>query len=145
MSTPGWPAHLRPGAVRFARASHRYEETIVFFRDLIGLPVVGAFSSSFGEDGTIFGLPDTTVQLEIIRAHEATGESFDLLVLYLDSAEAVEAATAPLRAAGIDAVEDQHPYWEARGGVTFADPDGRGVVFAPWVYGRDPEPGEHPA
>jgi hypothetical protein len=34
----------------------------------------------------------------------------------------------------------QHPYWQANGAVTYLDPDGRGVVFCPWVYGRDAEP-----
>jgi hypothetical protein len=35
----------------------------------------------------------------------------------------------------------QHPYWSARGAVTFLDPDGRRLVFAPWVFGREEEPG----
>jgi catechol 2,3-dioxygenase-like lactoylglutathione lyase family enzyme len=142
LSTSGWPAHLSPGAVRFGRASRHYELTIAFYRDLVGLPVVDEFADSFGEDGTIFGFPDASVQLEIIRAREpATATaSFDQLVLYLDDAEAVSAATAPLRAAGLAPAADQHPYWIARGAVTFRDPDGREIVFAPWVYGRDPEP-----
>ena len=29
----------------------------------------------------------------------------------------------------------QHPYWEATGAVTYRDPDGREVVFAPFVFG----------
>jgi hypothetical protein len=32
-----------------------------------------------------------------------------------------------------------HPYWVATGAVTYRDPDGREVVFAPFVYG-DNEP-----
>ena len=143
MSGRLWPAHLKPGAVRFGRVSRHYETTIAFYRDLVGLPVVDEFAGSFGEDGTIFGLPDTTVQLEIIRAHEPEPPvaSFDPLVLYMDNADAVSVATEPLRAAGLAPSEHQHPYWTARGAVTFRDPDGREVVFAPWVYGRDPEPG----
>ena len=35
-----------------------------------------------------------------------------------------------------------HGYWSANGAVVFRDPDGRGVVFAPWVYGRDPDPAD---
>src|SRR3954452_14240586 len=99
-----WPPHLRPGAVRFARTSSNYDETIAFYRDLVGLPVVGEFAGSFGEDGTIFGFPDTTVQLEIVRAHGAgvtDPQAWDQLVLYLDNAEAVQAATARLRDAGL--------------------------------------------
>ena len=135
-----WPDRLRPGAVRFARTSRRYDETVAFYRDLVGLPVVGEFSASFGEEGTIFGLPDTSVQLEIVRAHEEAVEgTFDQLVVYLDDADAVRTATAELRRAGVP-MADPHPYWAANGAVVFRDPDGRDVVFAPWVYGRDPEP-----
>src|SRR4051812_49621989 len=97
-----WPEFLKPGALRFARSSQRYDETIAFYRDVVGLPMVGEFAGSFGEDGTIFGLPDTRVQIEIVRATGSAGvvDPLDLLVLYLSGAAAVDAATAPLRAAG---------------------------------------------
>lgn len=142
----GWPIHLRPGALRWARASNRYDETVSFYRDLVGLPVVGDFTSSYGDDGTIFGLPDTLVQLEIVRAQPepAPVVGFDQLVLYLDDAAALASATAPLLSAGLTSDPLQHPYWEANGAVTFRDPDGRGVVFAPWVYGRVPDPVDRP-
>lgn len=138
----GWPPHLRPRALRWARASVHYDATIRFYRDLIGLPVIDAFTASFGEDGTIFGLPDSSVQLEIVRAHAdvGTGGALDQLVLYLDDADAVIAGTAPLRAHGCTPDPDPHPYWAANGAVVFQDPDGRRVVFAPWVFGRDPDP-----
>lgn len=137
-----WPGHLRPGALRWARASNRYDETVAFYRDLVGLPVVGEFTSSYGEDGTIFGLPDTTVQMEVVRARPGLVPvgSFDQLVLYLDDADALSVATAPLREVGLTPDPAQHAYWEANGAVTFRDPDGRGVVYAPWVYGRVPDP-----
>jgi catechol 2,3-dioxygenase-like lactoylglutathione lyase family enzyme len=139
---PSWPGHLRPGALRFARSSPNYDQTITFYRDIVGLPVVGGFADSFGEDGTIFGLPDTRTQLEIVRARDATPavDRLDLLVFYLPGEEAVAAATAPLRAAGAPTDPAPHPYWIARGGVVHLDPDGRRVVFAPWVYGDEPEP-----
>ena len=35
---------------------------------------------------------------------------------------------------------DSHPYWAATGAVTYRDPEGRGLVFAPFVYGMN-EPG----
>lgn len=143
----GWPAHLRPGAIRFAHASPNYDAAIAFYRDLVGLPVVGEFSGSFGEDGTIFGFPDTRVQLEVVRSHESGDPgTFDQLVLYLDDAAAVVAATETLRAAGHRPIAEPHAYWAANGAVIFRDPDGRDVVFAPWVFGRDLDPidrGEH--
>jgi GNAT superfamily N-acetyltransferase/catechol 2,3-dioxygenase-like lactoylglutathione lyase family enzyme len=136
-----WPQHVRPGAIRFSHASSRYESSVAFYRDLIGLPVVGQFTASFGEDGTIFGLPDTTVQLEIVRVAEPSQpREFDYLVLYLDSPAAVQRATRPLRDAGFAPIAQPHPYWAANGAVIYRDPDGYEVTFAPWVYGRDPDP-----
>jgi catechol 2,3-dioxygenase-like lactoylglutathione lyase family enzyme len=128
--------------VRWARASSRYDDTVAFYRDLVGLPIVGSFAGSFGEDGTIFGLPDVATQMEIVRAHEPEGPrgSADQLVLYLDDAAAVDAATEPLRRHGLSPREAPPAYWAASGAVIFDDPDGHGVVFAPWVYGRDPDP-----
>jgi hypothetical protein len=137
-----WPAHLRPGAIRIGRSSEHYDDTIAFYRDVVGLPVIGDFKDSFGEDGTIFGLPDTSVQIEIIRARPGShrGDTFDQLVLYLDDVAAVTTATAGLRQRGYQPEAKQHPYWHANGAETYRDPDGRDVVYAPWVYGRDPEP-----
>ncbi|HEY0225546.1 MAG TPA: VOC family protein, partial [Mycobacterium sp.] len=51
-----------------------------------------------------------------------------------------QAAVARLQQAGHQPVE-QHPNWAATGAVTYRDPDGREVVFAPFVYGVN-EPGE---
>jgi catechol 2,3-dioxygenase-like lactoylglutathione lyase family enzyme len=137
-----WPRQLRPGALRFARSSPDYDRTIPFYRDVLGLPVIGEFADSFGEDGTIFGLPDTRTQLEIVRARGGvrTTDPLDMLVLYLHGEAAVAAATAPLRSAGVPTDPTPHPYWVARGGIVHLDPDGRRVVFAPWVYGEEPEP-----
>ena len=114
-----WPQQLRPGAMRFGHASSHYDDTVRFYRDLIGLPVVGSFTDSFDTDGTIFGLPDTTLQIEIIRADGAgAARDFEQLVFYLDDAAAVAAATRRLREAGLTPDPEQHPYWQANGAVT---------------------------
>ncbi len=140
----GWPEHLRVGAVRVARSSVNYDATIEFYRDLVGLPVVGEFRDSYGEDGTIFGLPGAPTHLEIVRSHDpaSPADDLDLLVFYLSDEAAVEDATKELLAHGVRPEREQHPYWEDNGGTTFRDPDGRGVVYVSWVFGRDPEPSE---
>src|SRR3954447_17641376 len=140
--TGAWPEHVRAGALRWARPSSHYEQTTSFYRDLVGLPVVGSFSASFGEDGTIFGLPDQQVQLEVVRTEGPTRPAglHDHLVFHLPDADAVDQATVRLRAAGVQPGQDTHPYWVANGAVRFRDPDGHGLVYAPWIYGRDPDP-----
>jgi hypothetical protein len=134
-----WPEHLPVGAVRVGRTSAHYDQTIRFYRDLVGLPVLDSFAASYGEDGTIFGLPDTSVQLEIVRSAGAPvvrADRIDMLVFYLPDAGAQERLIARMAAAGVEPTS-QHPYWQANGGVTYQDPDGREVVFVSWVYGRD--------
>ena len=48
-----WPAHLPAGALRVERWSARYEQTVTFYQDIIGLPVLETFRDSYGLDGTI--------------------------------------------------------------------------------------------
>jgi catechol 2,3-dioxygenase-like lactoylglutathione lyase family enzyme len=133
-----WPEHLPVGALRVGRSSAHYDQAIRFYRDLVGLPVLESFAGSYGEDGTIFGLPDTAVQLEIVRSTEPAGrvDRIDMLVFYLPDAAAQERLIARMSAGGEEPTS-QHPYWQANGGVTYEDPDGREVVFVSWVYGRD--------
>jgi catechol 2,3-dioxygenase-like lactoylglutathione lyase family enzyme len=133
-----WPEHLPVGALRVARSSAHYDQAVRFYRELVGLPVLESFAASYGEDGTIFGLPDTSVQLEIVRstAPAVRVHRIDMLVLYLADEAAQEGVIARMAAAGVEPTS-QHPYWQANGGVTYRDPDGREVVFVSWVYGRD--------
>ena len=139
-----WPAHLHPGALRWVRSSARYDDTVAFYRDLVGLPVIGSFSASYGEDGTLFGLPGTATHLEIVRSTGpgAPADRFDQVVFYLPDDSALARAVEPLLRAGLTPVPAPHPYWAANGGVVFLDPDGRGVVYAPWVFGREPDPAD---
>jgi len=145
MTPPGaWPEHLRVGALRFVRSSANFEATIAFYRDLVGLRVVDEFRGSYGEYGTIFGLPGTETHLEVVRAQPPGPviDAFDQLVFYLPDQDAVDDATKKLIAGGVRPEPDQHPYWDENGGVTFPDPDGRGVIFVSWVYGRDAQPSD---
>src|SRR5919199_2328017 len=122
MSDPGeaaarWPEHLPVGAVRVGRSSAHYEQTVQFYRDLVGLPVLESFAASFGEDGTIFGLPDSSVQLEIVRstAPPVRADRIDMLVLYLPDVAAQQRLIARMAAAGVESTS-QHPYWQGDGG-----------------------------
>ena len=117
------------------RWSAHYDQTVVFYRDTIGLPVLETFHDSYGLDGTILGLPGGPVHLEIVRWPDAPrlAPGLDQLVFYLPDTVVRERITARLAAAGVEPVA-QIGYWQANGGVTYQDPDGREVVFPSWVY-----------
>jgi catechol 2,3-dioxygenase-like lactoylglutathione lyase family enzyme len=130
-----WPPELSSiGGLRFARRSAHFDETVRFYRDLVGLPLCATFEESFGSNGAIFGLPRSTLTFEIVQAAEPVAvDSHEQLCLYFPDAAAQQRATARLAAAGVEPVES-HPYWAATGALTYRDPDGREVVFAPFVF-----------
>jgi hypothetical protein len=132
----GWPDELALiGAIRFARRSTQFESTVQFYRDLVGLPLVATFGDSYGSSGAIFGLPGTALTFEIVEADEPVAvDAGDQLCLYFPDATAQQQATARLSAVGLEPTES-HPYWAATGAVTYRDPDGREVVFAPFIFG----------
>ncbi|OBH60949.1 glyoxalase [Mycobacterium mantenii] len=136
-----WPPQLAPiGAIRFARRSSRFAETVGFYRDLVGLPLYETFGDSYGSNGAIFGLPSWNLTMEIVEAVETVQvDHHEQLCLYFPDPQAQHAALTRLLDAGVEPVE-QHPYWAATGAVTFRDPDGREIVFAPFVFGvNEPE------
>ena len=141
VSTTGWPPELALiGAIRFARRSANFEPTVRFYRDLVGLPLVATFEDSYGSNGAIFGMPGSALTFEIVEAVEAVAvDPHEQLCLYFRDATAQQLATTRLSAAGIQPV-DSHPYWAATGAVTYRDPDGREIVFAPFIFGVNEPP-----
>ena len=133
-----WPSELASvGAIRFARTYYHYSEAVRFFGDLVGLPLYEQFEGSYGENGSIFALPCSAFTFELVQGTEPTPiPAYDALCLYFPDQEAQHAAMSRLEAAGIQPSES-HPYWAATGGVTYRDPDGRQVVFAPFIYDKD--------
>ena len=131
-----WPQELSTiGALRFARRSAHFDETVSFYRDLVGLPLCATFGDSYGSNGAIFGLPESSLTFEIVEAIQPVPiDSQEQLCLYFPDVAAQQRAITRLGAAGIDPV-DSHPYWAATGSVTYRDPDGREVVFAPFIFG----------
>jgi catechol 2,3-dioxygenase-like lactoylglutathione lyase family enzyme len=134
--TTHWPTQLASiGAIRFARRSSNFAETVRFYRDLVGLPLYETFEGSYGSNGAIFGLPSWNLTLEVVESVEpVAADRHEQLCLYFPDQQAQEAAIARLRAADVPPVQ-QDPYWAATGAVTYRDPDGREVVFAPFVFG----------
>ncbi len=102
----GWPEHLPAGALRVVRRSGHYDQTVAFYRDLIGLQVLETVHDSYGLDGTILGLQGGTVHLEIVRLARATfpAHGLDQLVSCLPDTAAQQRIMARLAAEGVHPV-----------------------------------------
>jgi catechol 2,3-dioxygenase-like lactoylglutathione lyase family enzyme len=121
--------------LRIARHTERLDELVRFYRDGLGLPVIGGFSDHDGYDGVFLEVPGTGAHLEFTAGGEHTAPAphpESLLVLYLGDEDAIEEVAARL---GTDPVAPANPYW-AEHGVTFADPDGFRVVLVPERWER---------
>lgn len=128
-----WPLELPVVRVRVARPTDRLEEVVAFYRDGIGLPVIGSFDGHAGYSGVMLGLPGAGYHLEFTH-HEAGSDcpaptKDNLLVFYLSQREAMDQVVARLSAMGYPPVPPENPYWSTDRSVTIADPDGWRVVF----------------
>src|SRR5689334_19679078 len=124
--------------VRVARHTAQLETVAAFYRDGLGLPELGRFTGHEGYDGVFLDLPGTGAHLELTAGGEEAAPAphpESLLVLYLGSPAAVEAALAR---AGVEPVASANPYWDEHG-VTLADPDGFRVVLVPAAWPAAPE------
>jgi catechol 2,3-dioxygenase-like lactoylglutathione lyase family enzyme len=130
--TRNWPNTLPAAQVRIARPTDRLEEVVRFYRDGLGLEVVGSFKGHAGYDGVMLGLPGREYHLEFTSHEEGSPcpapTKDNLLVFYIPDREAINWLTARLNALGHFAVLPENPYWE-RHGATFEDPDGWRVVL----------------
>src|ERR1700748_1351610 len=97
--TTHWPTQLAQiGAIRFARRSANFDETVRFYRDLVGLPLYETFADSYGSHGAIFCLPRWNLTMEIVQADVVPADHHDQLCLYFPDRQAQQAAIARLQA-----------------------------------------------
>jgi len=118
--------------VRVARPTDQLEKVVEFYRDGLGLPVIGKFDDHEGYDGVIFGMPDASYQLEFTQHKDGspgTAPSRDnLTVFYIEDETKLQEIVTRLSAMGYGDVAPENPYWTGKS-VTIPDPDGWHVVL----------------
>lgn len=122
--------------VRVARPTRDLEAVRSFYGKLLGMPVLASFEDHDGYSGIVFGLPDSSRQLEVV-SREGVNPSptpEDQLVFYLGSADEVARTAARIHAAGFELVVSPNPYWARTGAVCFVDPDGYWIVLSPQAW-----------
>lgn len=118
--------------IRIARPTSQLDAVVRFYRDGLGLPVIGGFEGHAGYDGVMIGLPGPDRQLELTshpgHTAAATPGPEDLLVLYYPDQRERDAVVARLDRMGYHPVAPENPYWIGKA-ITVPDPDGWRVVL----------------
>lgn len=123
---------LRGATLRVARPTDDLDAVVRFYRDGLGLDVIGRFEDHDGIDGVMLGYPGSPYHLEFTRHRGvAVGRAptdDNLLVFYLPERRGWESVVARMADTGHAPVRSLNPYWD-RVGVTYEDPDGYRVVI----------------
>ena len=127
-----WPQSLPAVQVRIARPTSQLDEVVRFYRDGLGLKVIGSFEGHAGYSGVMLGLPGHEYHLEFTSHNEGSPcpapTKDNLLVFYIPDQQAVSLLVVHLGSMGYFPVAPENPYWE-QNGITFEDPDGWRVVL----------------
>ena len=118
--------------IRVARPTHHFEAVIDFYKNGLGLTVIGSFTDHNGISGIMMGLPHMHYHLEFTY-HENSSPcppptKDNLLVFYLRDTAQRDTIAQRLFTMGYPAAAPQNPYWEKHG-ITIEDPDGWRIVL----------------
>jgi catechol 2,3-dioxygenase-like lactoylglutathione lyase family enzyme len=134
-----WSDKLPVVQLRIARPTNQLQKVVEFYRDGLGLRVVGHFENHNGYDGVMLGLPETAYHLEFTQHVDAVPcpppSEDNLLVFYMLDLEARDLVVKRLHSMGYHEVEPENPYWK-NAGVTIEDPDGWRIVLQNSYFGK---------
>lgn len=117
--------------LRVARHTTDLQSILGFYRDILGLEMIGSFKDHDEYDGVFLGMPGASWHLEFTVSNEApvhTPDEDDLLVFYVTE-DLYGPLVDKLKAAGVPEVTAKNPYWK-NNGITFSDPDGFRIVIS---------------
>ena len=119
--------------LRVARPTDNMQEVLQFYRDGLGLDVLGHFEDHDGFDGVMLGKNNAPYHLEFTsKSGHSAGKApteDNLLIFYFPILEKWKEAVAQMESAGFQSVASFNPYWD-KCGITFEDVDGYRVVLA---------------
>ena len=118
--------------LRVARPTNDIQKLLPFYRDALGLSVLGSFEDHQGFDGIMLGFPKSFFHLEFTLHHGHFSPSAptkeNLLVFYYPDEHEWKNIINRFLKFGFEPVSSNNPYWNKKG-ITFEDPDGYRIVL----------------
>jgi len=118
--------------LRVARHTDDLESIIKFYRDILGLEIIGEFKNHNNYDGVFFGKEGLDWHLEFTTSNDNPDhepDKDDLLVFYVESEKGYFKLKERFKDKGISPVVPKNQYWKENGS-TYSDPDGFRVVIS---------------
>ncbi len=118
--------------LRVARHTDDLESIIKFYRDILGLEIIGEFKNHNNYDGVFFGKEGLDWHLEFTTSNDSPdheSDKDDLLVFYVESEKEYFKLKERFKDKGISPVVPKNQYWKENGS-TYSDPDGFRVVIS---------------
>jgi catechol 2,3-dioxygenase-like lactoylglutathione lyase family enzyme len=117
---------------RVARHTTNLTPIIDFYRDVLGLTLLGEFEDHAGYNGVFLGITGADWHLEFTVSADAPyhqADDDDFLVFYQQSETEYQALKQKFEEREIKPVRAKNPYWNTNGTI-YKDPDGYGVIIA---------------
>ena len=117
---------------RLARHTNDLVPIVKFYKDILGLEIIGKFKNHENYDGVFLGRRGLDWHLEFTTSNESPihkPDDDDLLVFYVDTEKQYIKIKERFKAAGIKPLSPKNPYWNDNGS-TYKDPDGFRIVIS---------------
>ncbi len=115
-----------------ARHTDDLEPIVKFYRDILGLEIIGEFKNHNNYDGVFIGKEGLDWHLEFTTSNDSAdhdADMDDLLVFYVESEKEYIKLNEKFKDKGISPAVPKNPYWKENGS-TYTDPDGFRVVIS---------------
>lgn len=124
---------------RVARGCSSIDSILKFYRDGLGMNILGSFKGHAGYDGVMLGHSSLSYHLEFTVDHNHPNESVrapnreSILVFYFHTEEQCIAIVDRMTSHGFNAVKPANPFWEGKS-TCYEDCDGYHVIITSFSW-----------
>jgi catechol 2,3-dioxygenase-like lactoylglutathione lyase family enzyme len=118
--------------LRIVKPTGKWDETLRFYRDGLGLRILECFEGHAGYRGCMLGIPGYSYHFEVIEYEGGSPNPCTnpeaAFVFYVESEDEVMHIGERLAALGYFPFDPPNPWWQDHGAVAFLDPENWPVI-----------------